>query len=835
MSRFSYSLESLERMEEIAQEEFTEAAWQAILSSHGKGMTHQITKTAHLMKALLEQKNGDACEIFSKAGVDNTGLLEATNQYIQRQLNAVGEASGSKQGTSLEELIKRARKFRKYGDPLVSVGHLLLAFTGDLSFGVQLFNNFKISFNILKSAIRQDLKALDRYGMDLTAKAEDGEIDPIIGRDAEIESCMEILLMKRNGNPVLLGDPGVGKTAIVEGLAQRIVEGAVPQGLQNCKLISLDIGALNSGTQNRGDLENRLKDVLGEVTESEGHTIIFIDEIHMIVGAGDPNGTMDVSNLLKPELDRGKLHCIGATTIAEFRKHIEKDPALKRRFQPVNVKEATVEDTISILRGLREKYEHHHGVRISDNALVDAARLSNCYIREGFLPNKAIVLVDRTAARLKMELISKPTILDEMECFSLAIDTYKASKNSLNDIEIKLSSMQDGLTVQLGLEKSLVTHIQNINEVIQQEENKLHDYQNSTGNYMLRGEVTSNDIAEILSKQTGIPMTKLLQSEKEKLLKLEEELHKQIIGQDSAVKSVAMAIKRSRVGLSDPHRPIASLMFMGPTGVGKTELAKTLALYMFNTEEALVRFDMSEYIDKHTVSRLIGAPPGYISCENGGQLTEKVRERPYSVILFDEIEKAHSDVLNVFLHILDDGRVTDSLGRTVSFTNTIIIMTTNVGSKDILSNAIDYETIKQKVMLAAKSVFKPEFWNRVDEWIIFHPLDHKQINIIVQLQLKKLQERMSNQKIKIRATEAAVELLGNFGYDRNYGARSVKRIIEQMVVNEITDLLLKDEFKNEDTILIDVEGTTSSSHQLSQQKLTFRKLNLDTGPHSEDE
>ncbi|KAK1316287.1 hypothetical protein QJS10_CPA05g01813 [Acorus calamus] len=418
----------------------------------------------------------------------------------------------------------------------------------------------------------------------------------------------------------------------------------------------------------------------------------------MIVGAGDPNGTMDVSNLLKPELDRGKLRCIGATTIAEFRKHIEKDPALKRRFQPVNVKEATVEDTIFILRGLRKKYEHHHGVRISDNALVDAARLSNRYIREGFLPNKAIVLVDRAAARLKM---------DEKECFSLAIDTYKASKNSLNDIEIKLSSMQDGLTVQLGLEKSLVTHIQDINEVIQQEENELHDYQNSTGNYMLRGEITSNDIAEILSKQTGIPVTKLLQSEKEKLLKLEEELHKKIIGQDSAVKSVAMAIKRSRVGLSDPHRPIAILMFMGPTGVGKTELAKTLALYMFNTEEALVRFDMSEYIDKHTVSRLIGAPPGYISCENGGQLTEKVRERPYSVILFDEIEKAHSDVLNVFLHILDDGRVTDSLGRTVSFTNTIIIMTSNVGSK-----AADLLAAHQSLM--GFTIYEPPlFWEEL--------------------------------------------------------------------------------------------------------------------------
>ncbi|KAK1317840.1 hypothetical protein QJS10_CPA05g01809 [Acorus calamus] len=784
----------------IAREEFTEAAWQAISSTHGKKRTQQ---TAYLVRALLEQKNGDAHQIFSKARVDNTRLLEAINQYIKTQIN-VGEASGSKQGTTLEDLIKRARKFKKYGDPLVSVGHLLLAFKGDMSFGAQVFNDFNIYINNLQSAIHQDRKALDRYGMDLTAKAKAGKIDPIIGRDTEIESCMEILLMKRNGNPVLIGDPGVGKTAIVEGLAQRMVEGAVPQGLQNCKLISLDIGALNSETKNREDLMNRLKDVLGEVTESDGHMVIFIDEIHMIVGAGGPNGTTDVSNLLKPKLDGGQLHCIGATTIAEFRKHIERHPALKSRFQPVNVKEATVEDTISILGGLRERYEHHHGVCISDNALVHAAQLSHRYIREGFLPDKAIVLIDRAAASLKMELISKPTILTEMEPFPHAID-----------IEVNLSSIQAGFTVQLSHE-NILNEIDGENMEIQQEEK----------------EVTSNDIAKIVSKQTGIPLTKLLQSEKEKLLKLEEELHKQVIGQDYAVNSVAMAIKRSRSGLSDPHRPIASLMFMGPTGVGKTELAKALALYMFNTEEALVRFDMSEYMENHTVSRLIGAPPGYISCENGGQLTEKVRERPYSVILFDEIEKAHSDVLNVFLQILDDGRVTDSLGRTVSFTNTIIIMTSNVGSEDILSKDIDYETIKQKVVLAAKSFFKPEFRNRVDEWIIFHPLDHKQINIIVQLQLEKLQERMSDRKIKIQATDAAVEQLGNLGYDHNYGARPVKRVIQQMVVNEIADLLLKDEFKDEDTILIDV---ASSSHQLPQQKLTFRKLNSDTGPHSEYE
>ncbi|KAJ0043855.1 hypothetical protein Pint_19125 [Pistacia integerrima] len=596
--------------------------------------------------------------------------------------------------------------------------------------------------------------------------------------------------------------------------------------------------------------------------------------------SGATNGAMDAGNLLKPMLGRGELRCIGATTLDEYRKYIEKDPALERRFQQVYVDQPTVEDTISILRGLRERYELHHGVRISDGALVEAAILSDRYISGRFLPDKAIDLVDEAAAKLKMEITSKPTALDEinrsvlkleMERLSLANDTDKASKDRLSRLEAELSLLKEKqaqLTEQWEHEKSVMTRIQSIKEEIDRvnleiqqaereydlnraaelkygslnslqrqlegAEKELNEYL-SSGKSMLREEVTGNDIAEIVSKWTGIPVSKLQQSEREKLLHLEEVLHQRVVGQEPAVTAVADAIQRSRAGLSDPHRPIASFMFMGPTGVGKTELAKALASYLFNTEEALVRIDMSEYMEKHAVSRLIGAPPGYVGYEEGGQLTETVRRRPYAVILFDEIEKAHSDVFNVFLQILDDGRVTDSQGRTVSFTNTVIIMTSNVGSQYILNTDDEtlpketaYETIKQWVMDAARSVFRPEFMNRVDEYIVFQPLDREQINTIVKLQLERVQKRIADRKMKIKVTDAAVELLGSLGYDPNYGARPVKRVIQQNVENELAKGILRGDFKDEDTVLIDTEVTAFSNGQLPQQKLVFRRVDANS-------
>ncbi|KAK4490731.1 hypothetical protein RD792_001434 [Penstemon davidsonii] len=886
----------------ITQAEFTEMAWQAIVSSPelAKENKHQIVETEHLMKALLEQKNGLARRIFSKAGVDNTRLLEATDKYIQRQPKVLGDSVGSMLGRDLEGLIQRAREYKKeFGDSFVSVEHLVLGFTQDKRFGKQLFKDFQLSEKSLKDAVQairghqtvidQDpegkYEALDKYGKDLTAMAKAGKLDPVIGRDDEIRRCIQILSRRTKNNPVLIGEPGVGKTAISEGLAQRIVQGDVPQALMNRRLISLDMGSLIAGAKYRGEFEDRLKAVLKEVTDSDGHIILFIDEIHTVVGAGATSGAMDAGNLLKPMLGRGELRCIGATTLDEFRKYIEKDPALERRFQQVYVDQPTVEDTVSILRGLRERYELHHGVRISDSALVEAAILSDRYISARFLPDKAIDLVDEAAAKLKMEITSKPTALDEinrtvlkleMERLSLTNDTDKASKDRLNRLEAELSLLkhrQAELNEQWEHEKTVMTNIQSIKEEVDRvnveiqqaereydlnraaelkygslnslqrqletAEKELDDYMRS-GKSMLREEVTGNDIAEIVSKWTGIPVSKLQQSDREKLLLLEEELHKRVVGQDPAVKAVAEAIQRSRAGLSDPHRPIASLMFMGPTGVGKTELAKTLASYLFNTEEALVRIDMSEYMEKQSVSRLIGAPPGYVGYEEGGQLTETVRRRPYSVILFDEIEKAHSDVFNVFLQILDDGRVTDSQGRTVSFTNSVIIMTSNVGSQYILNTEDDklpeemgYETIKRRVLEAARSVFRPEFMNRVDEYIVFQPLDRDQIGNIVKLQLERVQKRIADRKMKIEVSDGAVQLLGSLGYDPNYGARPVKRVIQQYVENELAKGILRGDFKDEDTISVDTEVTAFGNGQLPQQKLVFRRVESGSSENQE--
>ncbi|KAL1824464.1 hypothetical protein ACET3Z_011242 [Daucus carota] len=886
----------------VSQEEFTEMAWQAIVSSPevAKENKHQIVETEHLMKALLEQKNGLARRIFSKAGVDNTRLLDATDKFVKRQPKVIGDSAGSMLGRDLETLLQRARDYKKeYNDSFVAVEHLVLGFVQDKRFGKQLFKDFQISMKALTDAVQairgrqtvidQDpegkYEALEKYGKDLTAMAKAGKLDPVIGRDDEIRRCIQILSRRTKNNPVLIGEPGVGKTAISEGLAQRIVQGDVPQALMNRKLISLDMGALIAGAKYRGEFEDRLKAVLKEVTESDGQTILFIDEIHTVVGAGATSGAMDAGNLLKPMLGRGELRCIGATTLDEYRKYIEKDPALERRFQQVLVDQPTVGDTVSILRGLRERYELHHGVRISDGALVDAAILSDRYISGRFLPDKAIDLVDEAAAKLKMEITSKPTALDEinravlkleMERLSLTNDTDKASRDRLSRLEGELNLLKETqaeLNEQWEHEKTVMTRLQSIKEEIDRvnleiqqaereydlnraaelkygslnslqrqletAEKELDEYMKS-GKSMLREEVSGSDIAELVSKWTGIPVSKLQQSEREKLLHLELELHKRVVGQDPAVTSVADAIQRSRAGLSDPNRPIASFMFMGPTGVGKTELAKALASYMFNTEEALVRIDMSEYMEKHAVSRLIGAPPGYVGYEEGGQLSETVRRRPYAVILFDEIEKAHSDVFNVFLQILDDGRVTDSQGRTVSFTNTVIIMTSNVGSQYILNTDDDsvskettYETIKQKVMDAARSVFRPEFMNRVDEYIVFQPLDRDQINSIVRIQLERVQKRIADRKMKLQVSDAAIKLLGSLGYDPSYGARPVKRVIQQNVENELAKGILRGQFKDEDTVLIDTEVTAFSNGQLPQQKLVFKRLDSDSDATAE--
>ncbi|KAG5401476.1 hypothetical protein BRARA_D01521 [Brassica rapa] len=716
-----------------------------------------------------------------------------------------------------------------------------------------------------------DQSALEKYGTDLTEMARQGRLPPLIGRDDEIKRCIQILCRMTKSNPVIIGEPGVGKTAIAEGLAQRIVKGEVPEPLLNRKVISLDMGSLVAGTSYRGEFEEKLKAVVKEITASNGKTLLFIDEIHTLVGAGACEGdSMDASNLLKPMLARGELRCIGATTLSEYRKYIEKDPALERRFQQVFCGQPSVEDTVSILRGLRQRYEKHHGVKISDGSLVSAAVLSDRYITERFLPDKAIDLVDEAAAKLKMETTSKPTELEEvdkavikleMEKLSLRKDTFKSSeaffkkeKEMENDLT-KLKDKQKELIKQWEEDKSLITKLRSLREEIDVSSKREYS-QNRTAELkygtlmslqsqleeaeknltksggselpLLKEGVTDRHIAEIISKWTGIPLSNLQQSEKEKLLLLEDVLHKKVIGQGKAVESIADAIRCSKAGLSDPNRPIASFMFMGPTGVGKTELAKALAGYLFNTDNAIVRIDMSEYMEKSNVSRIIGASPGFVGYEEGGQLTEAVRRRPYSVVLFDEIEKAHPDVFNILLQLLDDGRVTDSQGKTVSFRNCFVIMTSNIGAQSILDTfrgnedrkEAVYETMKQQVVELARKTFKPEFMNRIDEYIVFQPLDTKEISKIVEIQMKRVKNRLEENKIKLEYTQEAVDHLAQLGFDPNNGARPVKRVIEKIVKKEIANKVLKGEFAADDTILLDVDQT-------SNELVVIKKLESD--------
>lgn len=846
---------------------FTEKAWEAIAKTPEIAKQHrqQQIETEHLLSALLEQ-NGLATSIFNKAGVSIPRIRDQVNSFINQQPKLSNPSESIYLGRSLDKLLDNAEIAKsKYGDDYISIEHLMVAYGQDDRLGKNLYREIGLTENKLAEIIKQirgtqkvtdqnpegKYESLEKYGRDLTELAREGKLDPVIGRDEEVRRTIQILSRRTKNNPVLIGEPGVGKTAIAEGLAQRIINHDVPESLRDRKLISLDMGALIAGAKYRGEFEERLKAVLKEVTDSQGQIILFIDEIHTVVGAGATQGAMDAGNLLKPMLARGALRCIGATTLDEYRKYIEKDAALERRFQEVLVDEPNVLDTISILRGLKERYEVHHGVKIADSALVAAAMLSNRYISDRFLPDKAIDLVDEAAAKLKMEITSKPEELDEvdrkilqleMERLSLQRENDSASKERLEKLEKELADFkeeQSKLNGQWQSEKTVIDQIRTVKETIDQvnleiqQAQRDYDYnkaaelqygkltdlqrqvealetqlaeQQTSGKSLLREEVLESDIAEIISKWTGIPISKLVESEKEKLLHLEDELHGRVIGQDEAVTAVAEAIQRSRAGLSDPNRPTASFIFLGPTGVGKTELAKALAKNLFDTEEALVRIDMSEYMEKHAVSRLMGAPPGYVGYEEGGQLTEAIRRRPYSVILFDEIEKAHGDVFNVMLQILDDGRLTDSQGHVVDFKNTIIIMTSNLGSQYILDVAGDdsrYEEMRSRVMDVMRENFRPEFLNRVDETIIFHGLQKSELRSIVQIQIQSLAARLEEQKLTLKLTDKALDFLAAVGYDPVYGARPLKRAVQKYLETAIAKGILRGDYKPGETIVVD--------------------------------